>query len=175
MLTLVYSAFAQRAFAQEKDKNATALSILVDTYSQSVATRDSATFYGLFNDGSVMWGAVLSERTQSKEQEVKGTTASNYFEGSYKRFMRGLFRYESCEDKFENIHIIEDGSVASITMDYSFWANGSMTNWGSKYLSLIKRDGKWKITSVIYSLELTKYFKQPSLTERRKAKKKHRQ
>jgi len=41
-----------------------------------------------------------------------------------------------------------------------------MTNWGGKYLSLIKRDGKWKITSVIYSLELTDYFEQPTLKER---------
>jgi hypothetical protein len=168
VLAIVYS-----AFAQEKDENVTALTNLVDIYSRSVATRDSLAFYELFNEGSVIWGAVLSDRTQSREQEDKGVTASNYFEGSYKRFMRGLFKYESSEDKFENIRIIEDGSVASITMDYSFWANGTMTNWGSKYLSLIKRDGKWKISSVIYSLDLTKYFKQPSRTERQKAKKKH--
>ncbi|MGZ3761013.1 MAG: hypothetical protein ACXVJE_18915 [Mucilaginibacter sp.] len=53
-------------------------------------------------------------------------------------------------------------------MDYSFWADQKMTNWGGKYLTLIKRDGKWKITSVIYSLELTDYFKQPPLQERQR-------
>ncbi|MEO6851208.1 MAG: hypothetical protein ABI166_11275 [Mucilaginibacter sp.] len=82
--------------------------------------------------------------------------------------MRSLFRYKSTEDKFDHIRIIEDGTVASVVMDYSFWADDKMTNWGGKYLSLIKRDGKWKITSVIYSLELTDYFEEPTLKERQK-------
>ncbi|PIG97519.1 hypothetical protein CS542_07045 [Pedobacter sp. IW39] len=60
--------------------------------------------------------------------------------------MRALFRYKSTEDKFDNIKIIEDGTVASVTMDYSFWANDKMTNWVVNILTLIKRDGKWKIT-----------------------------
>ncbi|WP_184548177.1 hypothetical protein [Mucilaginibacter sp. FT3.2] len=72
----------------------------------------------------------------------------------------------SAEDKFDNIRIVEDGTVASVSMDYSFWANNKMTNWGGKYLTLIKRDGKWKITSVIYSVELAEYFEQPGLNER---------
>jgi len=45
-----------------------------------------------------------------------------------------------------------------------------LTFWGCKYLALIKRDGKWKITSVIYSLEYTEYFSQPSLKKRQKQK-----
>ena len=85
--------------------------------------------------------------------------------------MRSLFRHQSTEDKFDNIHIIEDGTVAAVTMDYSFWADNKMTNFGGKYLTLIKRDGKWKITSVIYSLEFTSYFEQPSLIDRKKEKK----
>jgi len=79
-----------------------------------------------------------------------------------------LFKYQSTEDKFDNIQIIEDGTVASVVMDYSFWANGSMTNWGNKNLLLVKKDGKWKITSVIYSLELTDFYAQPSPKEREK-------
>ena len=82
--------------------------------------------------------------------------------------MRSLFRYKSTEDKFDHIRIIEDGTVASASIDYSFWADNKMTNWGGKYLLLIKRDGKWKITSVIYSLELSNYFEQPTLKERQK-------
>lgn len=80
--------------------------------------------------------------------------------------MRTVCRMNSAEDKFDNIRIVEDGTVASVSMDYSFWANNKMTNWGGKYLTLIKRDGKWKITSVIYSVELAEYFEQPGLNER---------
>jgi hypothetical protein len=147
---------------QDLDDNKKILAI-IDSYSKSVIAKDSIAFYSLFNDDTVVWCAAYKDRTQAREIETKGKVkaGSNYFSGSYKGFLRGLFRYKTTEDKFDNIKIVEDGTVASVTMDYSFWADKEMTNWGSKYLNLIKRDGKWKITSVIYSLELVKYFKQP--------------
>jgi hypothetical protein len=146
------------------------ISRIITTYSQSVVAKDSVTFYPLFNNGLVTWCAALKDRPQAKEVEKNGIKSArrNYFSGSYQTFMRSLFRYKSTEDKFDNIRIIEDGTVASVTMDYSFWGNNKMTNWGSKHLTLIKRDGNWKITSVIYSLELTDNFDQPSLKERQK-------
>ncbi len=160
----------QHTYAQQITNNKKEISILINQYSKSVIEKDSTTFYSLFNDGPVTWCAALKDRSQAKEVETKGAKAAgtNYFSGSYKGFMRSLFRYKSTEDKFDNIRIIEDGTVATVSMDYSFWADHKMTNWGGKYLSLIKRDGKWEITSVNYSLELTEYYKQPSLKERQK-------
>ncbi|MCD0466610.1 nuclear transport factor 2 family protein [Flavobacterium sp. ENC] len=155
-------------YGQQKDDNKKAIRAIIDAYSESVITKDSIAFYSLFNEGNVVWCAAYKDRTQAREIEAKGEkkAGSNYFSGSYKGFMRGLYGDKSTEDKFDTIKIVEDGTVASVTMDYSFWADHKMTNWGSKYLNLIKRDGKWKITSVIYSLELIKYFKQPELKER---------
>ncbi|MEN2402961.1 nuclear transport factor 2 family protein [Flavobacterium sp. MC2016-06] len=155
-------------YGQQKTDDKNKIKTIIDVYSKSVIERDSISFYSLFNDGNVVWCAAYRDRTQAKELEIKGKqkAGSNYFSGSYKGFMRGLFKYQATEDKFDNITIIEDGTVASVIMDYSFWANGKMTNWGGKYLNLIKKDGNWKITSVIYSLELIQYFKQPELKER---------
>jgi hypothetical protein len=146
---------------------------IINQYSESVIKRDSVAFYNLFNEGTVTWCAALMDKSQNKEVENKGKekAGKSYFSGSYQGFFRGLFKYKSTEDKFDNIHIIEDGTVAAVTMDYSFWADNKMTNWGGKYLTLIKREGKWKITSVIYSLELTAYFEQPSIKKREKDKK----
>lgn len=160
----------QHLYAQQKSDDKAAINNIINQYSKSVIEKDSVTFYSLFNDGIVTWCAAVRDSSQAREIAKKGQKAvgSNYFSGSYKGFLRALFRTKSTEDKFDNIKIIEDGTVASVTMDYSFWANDQMTNWGGKYLALIKRDGKWKITSVIYSLELTAYFKQPSLEERQK-------
>ncbi|MFB9108191.1 nuclear transport factor 2 family protein [Flavobacterium gyeonganense] len=157
-------------YGQEKEDDKKIIASIIDTYSKSVIVKDSISFYSLFNDKNVTWCAGYKDRTQAKEIEVKGEVkaGSNYFSGSYKGFLRGLFRYKSAEDKFDNIKIVEDGTVASVTMDYSFWVDGKMKNWGSKYLNIIKRDGKWKIVSVIYSLELIEYFKQPTLKERQR-------
>ena len=159
-----------QAFAQQVTANKKEITTLINKYIKSVIEKDSTTFYDLFNEGPVTWCAALKDRSQAREVEKKGTKAagSNYFSGSYKGFFRSLYRYKSTEDKFDNIRITEDGTVALVAMDYSFWADNKMTNWGGKYLSLIKRDGKWKITSVIFSLELTDYFEQPPLKVRQK-------
>lgn len=173
ILLIVLLIVVQYSNAQQKNDNKKEINAIINQYSESVIKKDSVTFYTLFNDGNVTWCAALMDKSQNKEIEKKGKekAGSNYFSGSYKDFMRALFKYESTEDKFDNINIIEDGTVAAITMDYSFWANNKMTNWGGKHLTLIKRDGKWKITSVIYSLELTSYLEQPSLSKRQKDKK----
>lgn len=168
-LSIIFLISVQQLHAQQTTDNKKEIGKIIDKYIKCVIEKDSVTFYSLFNDGPVTWCAAIKDRSQAKEVERIGAKAgSNYFFGSYKGFLRSLFRYKSTEDKFDNIQIIEDGTVASVTMDYSFWANNKMTNWGGKYLGLIKRDGKWKITSVIFSLELIDYFEQPTLKERQK-------
>lgn len=173
LLMFVFLITFQFSNGQEKTSNKKEINNIIKLYSESVIKKDSITFYNLFNDGTVTWCAALKDKSQQKEVEKRGAdkARTNYFSSSYKDFLRGLFNYETTEDKFDNIAIVEDGTVASVTMDYSFWANNQMTNWGEKYLTLIKRDGKWKITSVIYSLELLPYFEQPSLLKRQKEKK----
>ncbi|WP_158796654.1 nuclear transport factor 2 family protein [Pedobacter sp. L105] len=158
----------QQVRAQQAADHKKEIRNIIDSYSRSVIQKDSATFYDLFNSGTVTWCAALKDRSQAKELEKRGAAKvrSNYFSSTYKGFFRSLFRYVSTEDKFDNIRIVEDGTVATVTMDYSFWADHKMTNWGGKYLTLIKKDGKWKITSVIYSLELSEYFEQPALKDR---------
>ncbi|MBB6109156.1 Putative lumazine-binding [Mucilaginibacter lappiensis] len=168
LLSIILLITIQQSHAQQAADNKKEINNIITKYTQSVITKDSITFYSLFNDGPVIWCGVVKDRSQAKETEKKGAKVgkSNYFAASYKGFLRALFSYKSTQDKFDNIRIVEDGTVASVTMDYSFWADNKMTNWGGKYLGLIKRDGKWKITSVIYSLELTDYFEQPTLKER---------
>lgn len=172
LIAVVLLAMVQ-SYGQQKADNKKAIHDIITTYIRTVIERDSVAFYDLFNDGRVTWCASLKDRSQAKEIEARKENAgSGYFEGSHKGFFRSLYRYQATEDKFDNITIIEDGTVASVTMDYSFWANNKMTNWGGKYLTLIKREGKWKIASVIYSLELINYFPQPSIKERQKEKRK---
>ena len=172
-LALLFLLSIQQSYSQQETADKKDIKTIIEKYSESVIKKDSITFYDLFNDGTVTWCAAIKDKSQKKELEKKGIekVKTNYFSGSHKDFMRGLFKYQATEDKFDNIHIIDDGTVASVTMDYSFWADNKMTNWGGKYLTLIKRDGKWKITSVIYSLELVPYFEQPSLVQRQKDKK----
>lgn len=161
---------AQWCYSQKADNNKREINAIIASYSKSVIERDSSAFYSLFVDGAVSWCGALKDSSQAREVAKKGEKAagSNYFAGSYKGFMRSLFRFKATEDKFDNVTIVEDRTVASVMMDYSFWGDNKMTNWGNKYLTLVKKDGQWKITSVLYSLELTEYYPQPALKERLK-------
>lgn len=67
----------------------------------------------------------------------------------------------SKKEKFENIRIINDDVVASITFNYSFLEKNTVNNWGIEYWHLIKAEGKWEIVSVIYSYENAVYFPKP--------------
>jgi len=170
LLSVLILIITEACYAQQKTDDRQSITDVINMYNKCVIEKDSTVFYSLFNDGPVTWCAALKDRSKEREFQKSGSKSArkSYFSGSYQAFMRSLFRYRTTEDKFDNIQIIEDGTVASVSMDYSFWANNKMTNWGGKYLSLIKRDGKWKITSVIYSIELSDYFDQPSLKHRQK-------
>jgi len=167
---IIFMLFFQRVVAQNKVIDYNQINDIIREYTRCVTEKDSVAFYALFNEGTVTWCAAIKEASMAKAKEEQGNKkrGTNYFADSYKGFMRGLFHLTTAKDLFDNIHIVEDGTVATVTMDYSFWANGKMTNWGGKYMMLIKRNGSWKITSVTYSLELTRFFKQPSLEERQK-------
>ena len=64
--------------------------------------------------------------------------------------------------------IIEDGSVASVNLDYSFWFNGQMKHWGKEIWTLVKVFNQWKISNIVYSMEHVENAKQPSLKQRLK-------
>ncbi|EJL72703.1 Cif family virulence factor [Chryseobacterium populi] len=150
-------------FAQTKDE--TEIRKVMDDFMGCIKTRDEAKFISLFQE-PVLWKGIFTERTHAKRLE-KNPKAESYFTDDYKAFIRG-FKDDKAEEKFDNIKIIEDGSIASANFDYSFWYDGKMSNWGKEIWTLMKINGSWKITSVTFSMDLTKYFPQPSLQERTK-------
>ncbi|WP_240723513.1 hypothetical protein [Flavobacterium sp. GT3P67] len=89
----------------------------------------------------------------------KEPTRKNYFESTYKEFYRLLS--DASEEKFYNIDIKEDGSIAAVTFDYSFWKSKIKANWGTESWGLIKVNGNWKITTVLFSLESEKINPEP--------------
>lgn len=166
-LALLTILITQISFSQNKNKEE--LNKVLNTFMESIVKSDSITFYNLFLEKQVNWVGVYKDRTQQKRLE-KDLKNEAFFTDDYKTFFRSV--NGQAEEKFDNIKIIEDGNLASINFDYSFWFKQKMFNWGKESWQLIKIDGKWKITSVVFSMELTKYFPQPSLKERKKQNKK---
>ncbi|MCJ7935508.1 MAG: nuclear transport factor 2 family protein [Chryseobacterium sp.] len=160
LLLLVSFSFS---FAQTKDE--IEIRKVMDDFMRCITTRNEAQFLSLFQE-PVLWTGIYTERSQAKRLE-KSPAANSYFTDDYKDFIRN-FKDDKSEEKFDNIKIIEDGSIASANFDYSFWYDGKMENWGKEIWTLMKVNGAWKITSVSFSMDLTQYFPQPTLNERTK-------
>ncbi|ASK28587.1 hypothetical protein CEY12_00015 [Chryseobacterium sp. T16E-39] len=158
---LLFILMGTLSFSQTKDE--VAIRKVMDDFMGCIKTGDEVKYLSLFQE-PVLWTGVYADRTQVKRLE-KNPKADSHFADDYKTFIKG-FKDDKSEEKFDNIKIIEDGSIASANFDYSFWYDGKMSNWGKEIWTLMKINGSWKITSVTFSMDLTKYFPQPSLKER---------
>jgi hypothetical protein len=165
LLPILLLIVLQRTNAQQVVSNQDQIKNVLAKYTNCVIAKDSVAFYKLFIDGPTTWYAAVKDRSMAKRAEKK-PGGTNLFSASYKSFMRSLFGDKLTEDKFDNLRIIKDGAVATVTMDYSFWVDHKMTNWGNKDLLMVKEDGEWKIASVLYSVESANFFPQPTLKER---------
>lgn len=146
----------------EKTKNENELKAVLTTFMECLIKKDREKFYGLFHDGSVVWVGIYKSKSHQQRVQKNSAIKDDYFTGDYKGFYEKISEKGFNEEKFYNIDIQEDGYVASITFDYSFWANGKKQNWGKESWGLVKANGKWKITSVIFSMELEEVQKEPS-------------
>ena len=136
--------------ANEEDK--IALTKVLHTFMTSLKTKDSTSLYNLFYEGNVSWVGVYKEKTQAKRVKYD-STALNYKVSDYKTWFRSTTAGSIKEEKFYNVNIDTDGSIASVTFDFSFWAGGKKGLWGKESWGLVKINNEWKITSVIFSME----------------------
>jgi CubicO group peptidase (beta-lactamase class C family)/diadenosine tetraphosphate (Ap4A) HIT family hydrolase len=138
----------EKALIDEKK----AIENLMQTFMKCIINKDSTTFYSLFHTDPVTWVGISKEK--SWQEDLKSNSkAKDFFKSTYRNFFKSLLKPKKFEEKFYNTEIVNDREVASATFDYSFWVNDKKQNWGKESWGLIKTDGKWKITSVIFSFE----------------------
>lgn len=147
--------------AQQTLKDKQEIHKILNTFMQSIIKKDSVTFNSLFFEGNVNWIGVINEKSQAKRVEAKPTITKNYFTDTYQSFIESIVKDKKSEEKFENIIIQNDDAVASVTFDYTFWSEDAMINWGKEYWQLVKVGGKWKISSILFSMEFSKYYPKP--------------
>ncbi len=170
MVFLLLVSFASSGIAQNskaESENAAQLKDVLKTFMECLVKKDNEKFYSLFHEDPVVWIGIYKEKSQQRRVQ-QNSAVKDFKSGSYKNFYQNLGK--NAEEKFYNVVIEEDGYVASITFDYSFWANGKKGNWGKESWGLIKTNGKWKITSVIYSIELETVVKEPQHIQNKEQK-----
>ena len=165
-LVLIFLLISSFSLAQN-NTNKEQIRKMMTEFLDCIKTKDSAKFYSLFHDDPIVWIGVYKDRSYQKIL-MKNPEEKQAFSDTYKEFMQMIGKNSDMEEKYDNVKIIEDGNVASANFDYSFWYKGKMQNWGKEIWTLVKINGVWKITTVIFSMDMTEYYHQPSLKERLK-------
>lgn len=150
IFTLIILLLNQAAFSQAKN-NKKEIHRVLNTFMECLVKKDSTKFYNLFHTDPVVWVGITQQKTYADELK-KDSTAKDNFKANYQSFYRHFYNKE-IEEKFYNIQILEDGYIASVIFDYSFWEKGKKSNWGKESWTMIKTNEQWKITSVIFSTE----------------------
>ena len=118
-----------------------AIEKLLDTYTRAVSTKDQALFETLLLNKDIPFSDV--------DSAVKGKGA----EGSarhYESFRRGVFEGPAFTQKFQDVHIAQDGPLADVSLVFVNTSQEGLS-WGWKTLQLLKVDGRWKIASEFYT------------------------
>ena len=165
-LIIILLSLTKSSYTQNKPTNdKAAIKTVISNFMNYLVHKDSVQFYSLFHKDPVIWIGVYKEKTQ-QNRLAKDSTKKNYFSSTYKSFYNSISNLGEDEEKFYNINIFNDESVASASFDYSFWGKGKKINWGKESWHLVKIKDQWKIVSIIFSMDFEGVNPEPKKTMR---------
>ena len=139
-------------FSQENSSDKIKLNELIVEFEQSIVEKDSTRFMQIFFDDQVPFVGIMSEETEMSIKkdypDFEGIAVSNC-----KNFITDICKASKKQvEKFYDIKIDTDGSIGSVSFDYSFISGTKMIQWGNEKWNLVKTNNEWLITDVIYSI-----------------------
>ncbi len=153
--------------AQQVNSDKDQIKQTLSTFMDCLVKKDSVEFYNLFAPEPVVWIGVFKEKSQQDRMQNK-KAIKDYFTSTYQKFYRSISESGTDEEKFYNVQIIEDGSIASVIFDYSFWEKGEKINWGKESWAMVKLNGVWKISAVLFSLEMENVNPEPKRSRKKR-------
>lgn len=137
---------------QESSTAHSKLNKLVKDFEQSILGKDSVKFKELFFDEKVPFVGIMSKQTENSIKkdypEFEGVSVSNST-----KFIAEIVKADKPQiERIVDVKIDTDGSIASISFDYSYYSGERMIQWGHEKWNLVNLTNEWLITDVIYSI-----------------------
>lgn len=114
-----------------------AIEALLDTYTRAVSTKDEPLFETILLNEDIPFSDVGSAIKSGDTHHYAG-------------FREGVFAGAPFTQRFQDVHIAQDGPLAQVSLVFVNTADGRST-WGWKTLQLLKVAGQWKIASEFYT------------------------
>ena len=164
VLIVLFLFFSSGLFAQNQSEKEQIKQLIKDYYSV-INGKNSTNISTFLYDENVNWVGAYKPKTL-EELSHHNHKMRPTFSGNFKEFKADLSEGKNSEVKYDNVKIVEDGNVASVSLDYSFWFNNEMKHWGKEAWTLVKVYNQWKIANIVYSMEYVDNAKQPPLKQR---------
>jgi hypothetical protein len=146
--------FSMHCFAQQNAETAKQdIQKVVTTYFNCIINKDSATFVSLFAMDSVSFFGVDATDTYQYFVKKYPMKVKLLMKDNYKGFIHFVVSSKKkAEEKYGNVTIWNDNTIATLSFNYSFWIDDKETNWGIETWQLIFDGKEWKIMSALFSI-----------------------
>ena len=157
--------FSKMGYAQniQGTSDTAAIRKVFNSFMQAIIKKDSATLTSVFANTPSAWVEVHVNGKETVAYLKKKYPSTPFIAiGNYKDFIAFVTHTKNqLEEKCYNVRIRTDGSVASLSFDYSFWVNNQKSNWGEENWELIFNGTDWKIGGIFWSQNLDVAEKEP--------------
>jgi hypothetical protein len=151
---------AGNCFASQTEHEA--IKSVINSFEQSIQTRDKSRFLNLFVDASSPMIGVVSERSmitrraaiaKINKEDNKNFVATRFWVTSPNEMIDRIVSDKvSSREDFDNINITSDGNIATVYFDYEYFKDNEKKHWGSESWQMVQTLKGWKISSVNYSI-----------------------
>lgn len=124
------------------DTDVDAIRRLVQQFQSAIVAHDGATLGSLFVQEGGSWLSVLDDPATNKLVPSTWRKFADFVQHSDKPI----------EERFYDVHIDANGTVAAVWFDYDFRVDGKVTNRGSETWQLVRTGDGWKIQAMLYSI-----------------------
>ena len=156
--------FSKMSYAQNSGStsNIAAVRKILNSFTQAIIKKDSTTLASLFANTPITFLSVESAETFAYLKKKHPSTPLIGI-NNYKDFIAYVAQTkDQVEERIYNVRVRTDGSIASLSSDYSFWSNNQKINWGQENWDLIFNGTEWKIAAIIWSTNLEVAKKEPA-------------
>ena len=135
------------------DADVAAIRQVVQQFQTAIVARDGKTLGSLFVPEGGAWLSALDERTYAAVK-ARNPAAPRMMPSTWQKFADFVqHAAKPVEERFHDVRIDTNGTVASVWFDFDFLVDGKVTNQGSETWQLVRTDDGWKINAMLYSID----------------------
>ena len=130
-----------------------AIETVVADFQAALIAKDVKRLSSLLLHTNILFASPADDGFIKKMRETTDVHFDGVGAGGYVAFANFIQREpQRTEEKFYNVKITQDRHVAWVNFDYEFLVGGILSNYGVEAWQMVKRDGNWKILSVVWSM-----------------------